>query len=68
MSIIRKRNKPVAQETYIVVNKDGQAFMGLQGGYPVYSDDWSEAKPLFIDNTSMLLRDQGTELLNTSEL
>jgi hypothetical protein len=68
MKTIRKRNKPVPQETYIVVNKDGQAFMGLQGGYPVYSDDWSEAKPLPIDNTAMLLRDQGTELLNTSEL
>ncbi len=68
MRTIRKRNKPVQQETYVVVNRDGQAFMGLQGGYPVYSDNWSEAKPLFIDNTAMLLREQGTELINTSEL
>ena len=66
--MIRKRHKPVQQETYVVVNRDGQAFMGLQGGYPVYSEDWSEAKPLFIDNTEMLLREQGTELINTSEL
>jgi hypothetical protein len=68
MKTIRKRNKPTPEESYVVVNKDGQAFIGLQGGYPVYSDDWSEAKPLHIDNTAMLLRDQGTELLNTSEL
>ena len=68
MKVIIKRNKPVQQETYVVVNRDGQAFMGLQGGYPVYSEDWSEAKPLFIDNTEMLLREQGTELINTSEL
>jgi hypothetical protein len=68
MRTIRKRNKPVHQETYVVVNRDGQAFMGLQGGYPVYSEDWSEAKPLFIDNTAMLLREHGTELINTSEL
>ena len=66
--MIRKRNKPVQEETYVVVNKDGQAFIGLKGGYPDYSDDWSEAKPLFIDNTAMLLRENGTELINTSEL
>jgi hypothetical protein len=40
----------------------------LQGGYPVYSDDWSEAKPLFMDNTEMLLREKGTELVKESEL
>jgi hypothetical protein len=68
MSLIRKRNKPLREDNFIVVNKDGQAFIGLQGGYPVYSDDWAEAKPLFIDNTEMLLREKGTELLNTSEL
>ena len=68
MRTIRKRNKPVQEETYVVVNRDGQAFIGLLGGYPAYSDDWSNAKPLFMDNTEMLLREQGTELINTSEL
>lgn len=68
MKVIRKRNKPIQEETFVVVNKDGQAFMGLLGGYPAYSDDWSQAKPLFIDNTEMLLRESGTELINTSEL
>jgi hypothetical protein len=68
MNVIRKRNKPVKEDSFVVVNKDGQAFIGLQGGYPVYSDDWSEAKPLHKDNTYHLLRENGTELLNTSEL
>ena len=66
--MIRKRHKPSQPETFVVVNRDGQAFIGLQGGYPVYSDDWSEAKPLHKENTYHLLRENGTELLNTSEL
>jgi hypothetical protein len=66
--MIRKRHKPIQEETFVVVNRDGQAFIGLQGGYPVYSDDWSEAKPLYKENTYHLLRENGTELLNTSEL
>jgi len=66
--MIRKRHKPIQPETYVVVHKDGQAFIGLKGGYPDYSDDWSEAKPLFIDNTEMLLREHGTELIKESEL
>jgi len=66
--MIRKRHKPIQPETFVVVNRDGQAFIGLKGGYPVYSDDWSEAKPLHKDNTYHLLRENGTELLNTSEL
>ena len=66
--MIRKRHKPIQPETFVVVNRDGQAFIGLQGGYPVYSDDWSEAKPLHKENTYHLLRENGTELLNTLEL
>lgn len=68
MRVIRKRNKPVQEERFVVVNKDGQVFMGLMGGYPEYTDDWSKAKPLFINNTEILLRDKGTELIKESEL
>ena len=46
--MIRKRHKPIQPETYVVVDKNGRAFVGLKGGYPDYSDDWSEAKQLFI--------------------
>jgi len=68
MKTVRKRNKPVQEETYVVVNRDGQVFVGLKGGYPSYSDDYSEAKPLFIDNTRYLLKEAGTELINSKEL
>jgi hypothetical protein len=68
MSVVRKRNKPVQEDTYVVVNKNGQVFTGLKGGYPDYSDDWSEAKPLFMNNTELLLRENGTELIKESEL
>lgn len=68
MRVIRKRNKPVQEERFVIVNKDGQVFSGLKGGYPEYLDDWSQAKPLFMNNTEMLLREQGTELIKESEL
>ena len=67
--MIRKRHKPIQEETFVVVNRDGQAFIGLQGGYPAYSDDWSEAKPLHKENTTWLLEfNSEAELINEEEL
>jgi hypothetical protein len=60
--------KASKEEQFIVLNQNGQVFAGLKEGYPNYSDDWSEAKPLSINNTSILLREKGTELINTKEL
>ena len=65
---MNKKTKPVPQDMFVVVNKEGKVFTGLKGGYPDYSDNWSEAKPLFIDNTQYLLKENGTELINTKEL
>lgn len=62
----RKSNPP--EDFYVVVNQNGEVYVGLKSGYPEYSDDWSEAKPLFIENTEMLLRENGTELIKESEL
>jgi hypothetical protein len=56
------------REMYVVVNKHGEIFTGLKGGYPEYSSDWAQAKPLFIENTKHLLRENGTELIKESEL
>jgi hypothetical protein len=66
--MIRKRHKIIQPETYVVVNRDGQVFIGLQGGYPVYSNDWDQAKPLEVNNTHYLLKEKGTELIKESEL
>jgi hypothetical protein len=62
------KKTPPFLERYIVVNQDGGVFVGLRGGYPQYSSNWSEAKPLFIENTSYLLKEKGTELIKESEL
>jgi hypothetical protein len=40
----------------------------LQGGYPVYSFDYSEAKTLRIGNTSMLLMDKRKTLFRAEDL
>ena len=56
------------EEMYVIVNQNGEVFTGLKGGYPHYSNDWSQAKPLCKENTTLLLRDTKTELIKESEL
>ena len=62
------RKSSPQEDMYVVINQDGEVFTGLKGGYPVYSNDWSQAKPLFITNTTHLLKEKGTELIKESEL
>tara|TARA_S200002703_G_scaffold65203_1_gene56307 strand:- start:2537 stop:2740 length:204 start_codon:yes stop_codon:yes gene_type:complete len=64
----RYRKSPSPSTMYVVINQDGEVFTGLRGGYPCYSSNWSEAKPLNKLNTSFLLREKGTELIKESEL
>ena len=52
---------------YIVAKKEGKAFTGLAHREYLYSDNWDEAKPLKRENTSILLRQPGTELIKTDE-
>ena len=61
-----KTNPP--EDSYVVINQNGEVYVGLKGGYPVYSNNWSQAKPLFIGNTLFLLKEKGTELIKESEL
>lgn len=62
------KKTPPSPDRYVVVNQMGEVFIGLKRGYPEYSPNWEEAKPLFITNTTYLLREQGTELIKESEL
>jgi len=48
---------------YLVVNKNDEAFAGLQGGYATWTADWNEAKPLFKESTSKLIQEFNAELL-----
>jgi hypothetical protein len=54
---------------YVVINKDGEVFTGLSRGYVNWSYDWSEAKPLFKQSTSWLLREySGAEIIKKEEI
>jgi len=41
----KKLREPKPSE-FIILNEYAQVFIGLLKGYPVFSDDWDEAKPL----------------------
>ena len=52
---------------YVIINKHGEVFTGLQRGYPVYSHDWNQAKPLNRENTTHLMKENGVELIPENE-
>ena len=62
------RKSPEPKNMYVVINQRSEVFVGLKGGYPMYSSDWSLAKPLHKENTNYLLKEKGTELIKESEL
>jgi hypothetical protein len=66
--MIKQGKKYTPSNMYVVVNQNGEAFTGFKRGYPEYSSNWSHAKPLFLENTKYLLREQGTELIKEEEL
>lgn len=37
---------PKPQQQFILINEYAQVFCGLKRGYPNFSDNWDEAKPL----------------------
>jgi hypothetical protein len=56
-----RKQKEEKQQFYIVLNKDGEVFVGLLGGQSVWSSNWDEAKPLPYSNTKYL-RQQNKEI------
>lgn len=56
------------EQHYVVVNQDGKVFSGILGGQFQYSDDWSNAKPLPLSNTMMLMTEPKNELVKEEEL
>ena len=49
-----KKQKEEKQPFYIVLNKNGEVFVGLLGGQSVWSANWDEAKPLLYSSTKYL--------------
>ena len=65
---MKRRKDEVPQPFYVILNQQGEVFAGLKQGRPVYSSDWSEAKPLNISNTTMLkYLNQKIELIKEEE-
>jgi hypothetical protein len=63
----KHRTKQIPSSMYIVINQYGEVFTGLQKGYPVYSSNWDEAKPLNKENTTYLMNEKGVELISEKE-
>lgn len=54
----KKKREPKPQE-FILLNEYCQVFCGLKGGYPAFSDNLDEAKPLS-NNEQIRMIQQGT--------
>ena len=65
---MRRRKDLEIEPFYVVLNQQGEVFSGLLGGYPNWSLNWNEAKPLCYTNTSMLkMYDSKVELIKEEE-
>jgi hypothetical protein len=63
----KQRKKYTPSNMYVVINKHGEVFTGLLAGLPIYSPDWTQAKPLNKESTTYLMRETGTELISENE-
>jgi hypothetical protein len=57
--LLDKKQREPKPKQFIVLNEYCQVFCGLQGGYPAFSDDLDEAKPLERDSQVRMIQ-QGT--------
>ena len=66
---MRKRRQIDNTPMYVIMNNNGEVFAGLLRGYPQWSSDWSNAKPLYRENTSFICNSNPNqyELINENE-
>jgi hypothetical protein len=57
--LLDKKQREPKPKQFIVLNEYCQVFCGLQGGYPAFSDNLDEAKPLERDSQVRMIQ-QGT--------
>jgi hypothetical protein len=63
------RKSSPSQPMYVIINREGEVYVGLIGGYPMWSSNWLTAKSLHVENTTRLLEENiGAELINEEEL
>jgi hypothetical protein len=67
---MRKKRQIIDTPMYVIINKNGEVFAGLLKGYPQWSSDWNEAKPLARENTTFICdsNPNNYELINEKEL
>jgi|TARA_R110000868_G_scaffold181208_5_gene422045 hypothetical protein len=54
---------------YVVLNRHGEVYAGMLRGQLQWSYNWSEAKPLHIENTVKLHQENlGSELIKEEEI
>ena len=54
--LLNKKSKQPKEPQFIVFNEYAQVFCGLKGGYPAFSDDLDEAKPIENDNQVKMIQ------------
>jgi hypothetical protein len=47
--------KKTTNKEYIIVNKEGEAYIGMLYGKLMWSYNWDEAKPLLLENTTLVI-------------
>jgi hypothetical protein len=53
---MRTPKRPIFKpKEYIIVNKHGEAYIGMMYGSLVWSNNWKEAKPLYKENTTRII-------------
>lgn len=63
------RRPTFSKPMYVVINREGEVFTGLIGGYTQWSYDWLQAKPLYVENTTRLLEENiGAEIIKEEEI
>ena len=70
MTIKRKYKKSKAQEPmYVVINKHGEVYTGMLNGQMTWSYEWTNAKLLFKESTTLLLQENyGAEIVEENEI
>jgi hypothetical protein len=56
MKIVLDKKLKQKEIQFIVLNEYAQVFCGLKGGYPAFSDDLDEAKPLTNDSQVKMIQ------------
>ena len=54
--ILDKKQREPQPKRFILLNEYCQVFCGLQGGYPAFSDNLDEAKPLENDSQIQMIQ------------